>query len=917
MTTHHQEPRICVLETREVPGCQDVLDASQVGRGSEGSYDPAAGVPLSEALEAEWTSDSHLTLYRLQRGLKPQFRCPIEHPGELGFLRLNKGVETSVQQAEFSIGITILAFDYDLTDSTGRKTRWNSAGEVAQWMTFFLTLPETLPKPTWFYTTKHGFRIVYELDRPLSCDDAEALYAQLDETWRQADVAFDESCGQWNRLFRLPKTRREGEKAGEEFWRSSLFVLNRVSAEPLRTTKWFRPTTQAVPLSIASATQVPEGDYPMPEDYQYLFVEELDGGKRRDSKFIKAARRKLNNKPIGEVVFGERKLTDMESWNNSEWDTSLLSTVSALIALCYECPNACPEGLFGLIHGALEQLNADDQEHSHRDWCEDGWDKLCRTWAKHVTNNGAPGRMNGLVPTQDVRMTREGAEDAFQARVASAFGEGAAQLTNEQKEAIDDGVRRSLILTHGKRRWFRKLDGQYVEGPPLASIPQAIVSLGLETLFELDAWSGNTMKLKSDRDLLREYSLSVHQLIPELGRSVVELDVIDQDASPVYRLLLPAYNLDPRLEPKFDVECDEYLRILAGTRYERLADCLAAALYPVRPTAAVELRGASGAGKNMIVSAVAQCFAERREAKDSSFAKFNAALAKTCVIHFEEGAPEVGKDVRLLNKFRQMVSGGEIEVTEKGVDTESLECFPRIWISTNNIFMDELLASSRGQLLTEDDIRAIEARLVVIEASQDAADWLSRKGSREFTYDWTAKKHMPPGRLSQHIMWLHTQRIARLLQNRDRFLVQGDVDSTDVRAWRTNSSDVQRVLTSIEAAVRLGMSGDQSLVWWDGLGGIWTTPGKLKGVVILDGDDSASRMSHKAISKAMAAIGFDEPKSNGRKVVPPGLNSSNRARWRRISHGQLHDMFEDSQRETDVIDRLQWSTTAEVLGTDE
>jgi len=156
---------------------------------------------LGAALEAEYASDAHMVCYTA-----PNHR-------RLSRDAIDRGVYPTM---------TVVAFDVDCAAVHGTSTpaplRWRrDVRERVQ------ALAVDHPRPA-YYETRGGARIVYRLPEPVTLTSQELArdwsqtYAVATAHLRQRyGIEADPACGDWQRLYRLPRAVREGSAAPESW----------------------------------------------------------------------------------------------------------------------------------------------------------------------------------------------------------------------------------------------------------------------------------------------------------------------------------------------------------------------------------------------------------------------------------------------------------------------------------------------------------------------------------------------------------------------------------------------------------------------------------------------------------------------------------------------------------------------------
>jgi hypothetical protein len=224
--------------------------------------------------------------------------------------------------------------------------------------------------------------------------------------------------------------------------------------------------------------------------------------------------------------------------------------------------------------------------------------------------------------------------------------------------------------------------------------------------------------------------------------------------------------------------------------------------------------------------------------------------------------------------------------------------YPRIVFTSND---RDILRSIVGHRdLTDDDIRAIELRLLSIRVTAAAREFLTGHGNYSFTAGWVHGKQTSKYVLANHIRFLYENR--RPSKNSSgRLLVEGEVDTTLVRGMRLRSASAQTVLKAL--VKMLESPGPQR----PGLhitedGRVWITPSGL--VQFVDGAlvgkwEPITLPRAGQVLRQFASQELSEQRVN--KTCPPGAQ---RGRWIEVDLGLL---FEESERygmQNERIERL-------------
>lgn len=277
--------------------------------------------------------------------------------------------------------------------------------------------------------------------------------------------------------------------------------------------------------------------------------------------------------------------------------------------------------------------------------------------------------------------------------------------------------------------------------------------------------------------LLRDCGVRVHGTRQILGQRGARLTT---DASGRTWLEVGVAEIVP-IKSVYHQECQDYLDQIvagAGERDGRLfLEWLATCIHLQDPTTALVLRGASGAGKDMLAETLSRIFGGKAAFR-KSMDRFNSQMLDSALIHLNEGIDDKEKSGPVANRFREVVAGGTIDVEQKGIDPTMVVGNYRIIITANN---PHPLPVQNTKTL--EDFRAIAQRVLHVWVDQSVTDWLEARGAKRFTHDWVDRDlgdTREPGKLAEHIMWLSDYHPVR--DHGARFLVPANVGPWHVQS---------------------------------------------------------------------------------------------------------------------------------------
>ena len=223
-------------------------------------------------------------------------------------------------------------------------------------------------------------------------------------------------------------------------------------------------------------------------------------------------------------------------------------------------------------------------------------------------------------------------------------------------------------------------------------------------------------------------------------------------------------------EVEFDPLIDEWLRLLAGPHYEKVADWVAAVPKLEYQNSALYLDGYSGAGKGMLAHGLARIWS--RAAKPTPFVnaidKNNSIVMRCPLVYIDEGIP--GKRGNITAELRSLVGQSSLMVGEKYEPSRPVVGAVRLLICANN--SDVLLFGDAEMSMR--DLEAVVGRILHVEAREEAAIFLKENNQDgALTRRW-----VEGGGIARHCLYLAAN---REITTGKRFLVEGDETSMHQR----------------------------------------------------------------------------------------------------------------------------------------
>lgn len=218
-----------------------------------------------------------------------------------------------------------------------------------------------------------------------------------------------------------------------------------------------------------------------------------------------------------------------------------------------------------------------------------------------------------------------------------------------------------------------------------------------------------------------------------------------------------------KIDPIYSPAVADWLKLLAGPKYDKLELWLSYATQLDTPCSALFLEGDPGAGKSLLGLGLSYLFTTNGPTRMSQvMGNFNQALAACPIVLADETAPTDFRGKARTAELREIIQATTRPYTRKNLPDGTLKGAVRIIIASNNarIFEGE-------DTLTPADIEAITGRILHIKVGPRAARFLAKEG-------WTQGQGREE-EIASHVLWL-TKNAFKPLQA-PRFLV---ADASDL-----------------------------------------------------------------------------------------------------------------------------------------
>lgn len=296
-----------------------------------------------------------------------------------------------------------------------------------------------------------------------------------------------------------------------------------------------------------------------------------------------------------------------------------------------------------------------------------------------------------------------------------------------------------------------------VPGPALCqALEQWTGPLGLQT-------RSRTGKPRPTNEYLAEYGRQAVHVIAEMGRErTVFLEGLNGGT-----LLEGCCVVRQDITPTEHPEVQKWLELLGGGAVDSLLDWVATVTQLDKPSCALYLRGEGGSGKGMLAAGLAALWGTGATSYHDLSGNWNDALAR-CPLIFADESMRTQAGTNFSADFRSLIAESERPLRRRFQNTATIRGCIRLIIAANN---DQAL--NLDEDLTQEDIRAIVSRVLYVQASDKAAEYLAHIGGRTATERWV---HAGPGKagfIAEHALWLAK---ARQVIPGKRFLVEGRME---------------------------------------------------------------------------------------------------------------------------------------------
>lgn len=639
-----------------------------------------------------------------------------------------------------------------------------------------------------FYTTRAGYRLMWQLTDPLPVSKYRALLRYvMAELTKKYDIECDSSSDEWNRMFRMPCCLRD-----------DVLMQSYSDLEPLADATLDPYSFGELADNSDFVTEI-AGEHPVPLD-------DLD-------------------LDVWKAAFKHPYLKRGRPFPADEAGSTYRTMRRAIASLAHEGPVYDPEHLFAMVYKSVEAtaerrlqeawkmcvwtcskqkgMSARPPEVADRPLNPDPIDdETWSEWFRAVDKRRAP-TLN-LFRAGRAFTPKSQAEDklltaifslASKLRITDPIELYRMVYASAQESMVDpmkvwEQCEQSAAHAQSER------DGSATDDEKKAAIfcseqPITIAIPGTQVLYQLDLRNPThpTYQLTDKSCLLMHFNhltagnlpfeadfadgktRPLDQLLLDYGNSATKIRYVTGQRGASFVPNLDGNGLDigvhalhPDLRPVFHEEVQQWLDLFGGSDPKRFLDWLSVITMTTYPVCAMYVHGEPGSGKSMLLQALGAMWGAAPVPFANVTSNFNESMLVSPVISADEELGAGTGDVSGV--FRNIIANSSHDIRIKFQANATLHACLRMLIMANETDVLDFKKSLSGRSL-----EAIVKRVLFIEQGKDPVKYLEALGGRQGgTSDWAERSPGVPGRIGEHILWLREN---RPVKSAGRFLVEG------------------------------------------------------------------------------------------------------------------------------------------------
>ncbi len=649
-----------------------------------------------------------------------------------------------------------------------------------------------------FWTSRGGARFLYRFDNPVSPEEWEPIAAGLVESFNRLLPAFglrqgaDLSCTQWNKLFRMPNTVREGFRTAEDhYYLSDCQPEARI---PSASVPRGVPQSTSIPSLHGSPVSVRRIPETLPDEMEaFALVERQDPstGRMRLTSWASDAKGALKGREYFAALFEHAPLADIGSR-----DTTLYKAVASVVSLLFGHYGTTPIHVYGLFLNVVKGLAPDSGTPN---WFVSLWHKVRHCWALEEARC-----LSEQIRKAEVETAKLSTLGSMTVGMAKWFPHPDLTVNPQTglptQQALPVVTRHAIaMLNNGREFYVMAPDGRYW---PMVLASGALVPairriLGEDVIPTQAFGKDGSARDLTPAELVNHYGTIVSEVTYEPGE--VEGGVLRWPDTDRAKLVITPFSRNPELTPAFDPLVDHWLLLMFGPEQKlRVERWLAWALaFEEGPIACLSIVGPSGCGKSMLASGLRETLRTPAACTFDEIAgdwQYNILRSPLVLADEGVGAPGLMR-AHPSDVFRRLIGRSDVTANRKNLAPVSVSIDARLMMTGNNLKLIRSLTANRD--LTPEDREAIMVRLLHVEARSEAANWLRAQGGRKFTRGWVSDGKSSDYVLARHLLYLYSRRHAYGADA--RLLVEGDISGPVMAELRMHGGTQDRVLEAVVA----------------------------------------------------------------------------------------------------------------------
>jgi len=749
-------PAIFWMPDKFVKGAESLDDARALAMTSS---------PFLRAFQTNYSTDAHFVTYYV--------------PGDDAIPRLTKPILSRIRLNGGDVACSLLVLDWD-TPGHAPLTPALFDGFFASLVAADATFPPAM-QWTLCYSTRNGARLVYIMPEPVTPERAEALSRGMVQELNARGVGVDAAVSDWTRLFRLPYVTRDRKPTWDDMPAPefihvennhlNLHLIPEIAAGKVNQYAEIIPITR----------DKPDSDY-----CRKLLTCTNANGKSCNTDFYTQAKSRLRGRECFPSIFEMGTLAVPGSR-----DETIHRFVGQIIGLIYHMEETTAEHVYALLLDPVLQLDPDPDHTGGRTWCDILWSAVARLWAKEEA--------------QATLAEAKAAERAEQLlNLASNVAAGMKNWCDDP--ALSSPVPHAFAARHmiamcGNTCYLMRPDGTYDPTPlQQTQLIAAIRGRGMEGMIETTSKVGESDSVQDRpvQHLVNQYGTIVKEVIgvpSPAGGTIIAID------TPEARLQLPIFWRNEALKPEYNIDVALWIKKIAGNEYDALCRWIAYALaFEEGPICALSIKGKAGSGKKMLTQGLAECLRlESQASSEDLVGDNNYGLMESPFLGIDEGWVKGGRGRHPADQFRALVAGDPFQIKRKYFAPVKVINPVRVVFTANNL--DAIRVLTHGRDLSPQDREALSVRLMHLDITDEASDWLRAMGGVKFTGAPGSRWIRGDGGeasdfiVAKHFLWLHERR--RTWERGARFLVEGNANKEVLFELRTKAGATPAVIESI------------------------------------------------------------------------------------------------------------------------